>query len=156
MRDVRVLELAGAVPGAHCGRLFAVMGADVVLAEPAGGAPLRRRGPHFTAPDETTRSAPHEHLDAGKRSVTIDLDGPEGDAALAWADVVVVTVDGEPQTALDLRERIHRLNRRTSLVAISGFGLTGPYAAWRTSDLVDWAAGGYLFLNGEPDRPPLQ
>ncbi len=156
MRDVRVLEIAGAVPGAYCARLFAVMGADVVLAEPPGGAPLRDRGPHFTAPDGTTRSALHEHLDAGKRSVTIDLDGPDGDAALAWADVVVTTVWARPQAAFALRERIRRLNPRTSLVAISGFGLTGPYAEWRTSDLVDWASGGYLFLNGEPDRPPLQ
>ena len=151
-----MLEIAGAVPGAYCARLFAVMGADVVLAEPPGGAPLRSRGPHFTAADGTTRSALHEHLDAGKRSVTVDLDGPDGDAALAWADVVVVTADGDPQAALALRERIRRLNTRTSLVAISGFGLTGPYAEWRTSDLVDWAAGGYLFLNGEPGRPPLQ
>ena len=39
---------------------------------------------------------------------------------------------------------------------LSGFGLTGPYASWRTSPLVDWASGGYLYLTGEPDREPLQ
>src|SRR6185312_10902832 len=66
------------------------------------------------------------------------------------------TFDGEPAAATALRERVRRLNPRTSLVAVSGFGLTGPLAGWRTSDLVDWAAGGYLFLNGEPGRPPLQ
>ena len=156
MRDLRVIELAGSVAGAYCGRLFTVMGADVVLVEPADGAPLRRRGPLFTAADGSTRSALHEHLDAGKRSVTVDLDGPDGDAALAWADVVIVTVDGDPADATDLRERLRTLNPRASLVAISGFGLTGPYAGWRTSDLVDWASGGYLFLNGEPGRAPLQ
>ncbi|HTN78940.1 MAG TPA: CoA transferase, partial [Acidimicrobiales bacterium] len=41
-------------------------------------------------------------------------------------------------------------------VALSGFGLTGPYARWRSSPLVDWASGGYLYLTGEPDREPLQ
>ena len=156
MRDLRVIELAGAVAGAYCGRLFTVMGADVVLVEPPDGAPLRRHGPMFTAADGTTRSVLHEHLDAGKRSVSLELDGPDGDAALAWADVVIVTVDGDPATATSLRERVQRLNPRTSVVAISGFGLTGPYAEWRTSDLVDWAAGGYLFLSGEPGRAPLQ
>src|SRR3954464_4946806 len=96
MREVRVLELAGGVAGAYCARLLAVTGADVVLAEPPTGAPLRSHGPHFTATDGTPGSALHEHLDGGKRSVSIDLDGPDGDAVLAWADVVVVTVDGDP------------------------------------------------------------
>ena len=132
MRDLRVIELAGAVAGAYCGRLFTVMGADVVLVEPPDGAPLRRHGPMFTAADGTTRSALHEHLDAGKRSVSLELDGPDGDAALAWADVVIVTVDGDPDAAGSLRERLRTLNPRTSLVAISGFGLTGPHAGWRT------------------------
>ena len=58
MRDLRVIEVAGGVAGAYCGRLLAVMGADVVLVEPPDGAPLRRHGPHFTAADGTSRSAP--------------------------------------------------------------------------------------------------
>ncbi|MCU1501730.1 MAG: L-carnitine dehydratase/bile acid-inducible protein, partial [Ilumatobacteraceae bacterium] len=45
---------------------------------------------------------------------------------------------------------------RAVLVAISGFGLTGRYATWKTSDLVDWASGGYLLLNGDPGREPIQ
>ena len=93
MRDLRVIEVAGGVAGAYCARLFAVTGADVVLVEPPGGAPSRTHGPHLTAADGTARSALHEHVDAGKRSVTIDLDGPDGDAVLAWADVVVATCD---------------------------------------------------------------
>src|SRR6185436_4962361 len=132
MRDVRVLELAGGVAGAYCGRLFAAMGADVVVAEPSEGSPLRARGPRFTAADGATRGAPHEHLAAGKRSVVVDLEGRDGDAALAWADVVIGTFDGKPDAAFDLRGRLCSLNPRTSLVAISGFGLTGPYAGWRT------------------------
>ena len=39
---------------------------------------------------------------------------------------------------------------------VSGFGLTGPYATWRSSPLVDWTSGGYLYLTGEPAREPLQ
>ncbi len=157
MRDLRVIELAGSVAGAYCGRLFTVMGADVVLVEPADGTPLRRRGPLFTAADGSTRSALHEHLDAGKRSVTVDLDGPDGDATLAWADVVIVTVDGDPAVG-------HRacasacarstLGRRSWPSAASAS--PGRTPGWRTSDLVDWASGGYLFLNGEPGRAPLQ
>ncbi len=41
-------------------------------------------------------------------------------------------------------------------MVLSGFGLTGPYATWRTSELIDWASGGYLYVSGEPGREPLQ
>lgn len=156
MRGVRVLEIAGSVAGAFCGRMFATTGADVVVAEPGQGTPTRRREPFVTDAAGAPRSTMHEYLDAGKRSIVVDLEGADGDSALAWADIVIVSVDGDPDTAVALRERLRRLSPSTSLVAISGFGLTGPYRRWHTSDLVDWASGGYLYVSGEPGRAPLQ
>ena len=156
MRDVRVVELAGSVAGAYCGRMFATTGSDVVLVEPTGGAPTRALAPFVEDEAGATRSAVHEHLDAGKRSVEVDIDGPDGDAVLRWADLVILTVDGDPRVAFDLRARLARIAPRTVLVVVSGFGLTGPYSTWRTSDLVDWASGGYLYVSGEPGREPLQ
>ena len=41
-------------------------------------------------------------------------------------------------------------------VAISPFGLTGPYADRPASDLTLMAAGGLLALAGEPDREPVR
>ena len=98
----------------------------------------------------------HEYLDSGKRSVVLDMSGGEGNAALRWADVVITSVDGDPDEATALRDRLTRVSPRTVLVAVSGFGLTGPYARWHTSDLVDWATGGYLYVSGDPDHAPLQ
>ena len=40
-------------------------------------------------------------------------------------------------------------------VTTSSYGTTGPYAAWRGGSLADWAAGGYLYITGDPDREPL-
>ncbi|MDG2005414.1 MAG: CoA transferase [Novosphingobium sp.] len=40
-------------------------------------------------------------------------------------------------------------------VTTSSYGTTGPYAAWRGGSLADWAAGGYLFITGDPTREPL-
>lgn len=156
MRGVRVLELAGSLAASYCGRLFVTSGADVVLVEPPGGAPTRHRGPFVRDDTGSERSVVHEYLDSGKRSVVLDLDGADGDAALTWADLVIMTVDGNPHEAFALRDRLARLSPRTVLVVVSGFGLTGPYATWRTSDLVDWASGGYLYVNGDPERAPLQ
>ena len=154
MRDLRVLELAGSSAAAYCTRLLGGMGADVVVVEPAGGAPTRHLGPWLTAADGTRRSATHEYLAAGKRSVTLAAD--ELDRAFAWADLVVSSADGDPAASRDLHARIVAANQRAVHTVVSGFGLTGPYASWRSSPLVDWASGGYLYLTGDPAREPLQ
>ena len=170
MRGVRVLELSASIAGAYCARLLAALGADVVTVEPADGSPLRHLGPWLPAPataaqrandrpapnagDPRRRSALHEHLDRGKRSVLVP-DRADLDRLLAWADVVVSSCDGAPASALDLNARIASLNPAAVHVVVSGFGLTGPYATWKHSPLIDWASGGFLYLTGEPDREPL-
>jgi crotonobetainyl-CoA:carnitine CoA-transferase CaiB-like acyl-CoA transferase len=151
-----VLELAGSIAAAYCGRLLASTGADVVLVEPPHGAPTRRLGPWITTPVGERASATHEYLDAGKRSVVLAGDDGAFDAALRWADVVVSSCDGEPAAALALHDRVAAADPSTVHVVLSGFGLTGPYAGWRHSPLVDWAAGGYAYITGEHDREPLQ
>ena len=154
MRGLRVLELAGSPAGAYCGRLFATAGADVVVVEPADGAPTRRLGPWVVDVAGERRSATHEYLAAGKRSVV--LDDADVDAAYRWADIVIGSFDGNPDGARAHHDRVAAADPSTVDVVLSGFGLTGPYVSWRTSPLVDWASGGYLYLTGEPDREPLQ
>jgi crotonobetainyl-CoA:carnitine CoA-transferase CaiB-like acyl-CoA transferase len=154
VRDLRVLELAGSVAGAYCGRLFAATGGDVVLVEAPGGAPNRSRGPWITTPSGERVSTTHHYLDAGKRSVV--LDEPAIGDAFRWADVVVSSCDGDPAAARCLHDRVAAADPSTVHVVLSGFGLTGPYASWRHSPLIDWAAGGYAYLTGEPGREPLQ
>lgn len=156
MRGLRVVELAGSLAGAYCGRLFAGSGADVVLLEPATGAPLRQRGPWLSPEggDEPPRSASHEYLDAAKRSVVLAGDD-EVDATLKWADLVISSCDGDVEGAGRLWQRIAGLNPRAVHVVVSGFGLTGPCAGWKHSDLVDWASGGHLFITGDPRREPV-
>ncbi len=108
MRDLRVLELAGRSPCAYCGRLFAATGADVVLAEPAEGAPTRRLGPvdHRRRRPDPPQRATHEYLDAGKRSRRAASPTPTFDAPLRWADVVVSTCDGDVDAARALHDRV--------------------------------------------------
>jgi crotonobetainyl-CoA:carnitine CoA-transferase CaiB-like acyl-CoA transferase len=158
MRGVRVLELSDSIAGAYCTRVLAAMGADVVTLEPADGSPLRHQGPWIPDPvahpvDGRGRSALHQHLDFGKRSVVAE--GADRDRLFRWADIVVSSCDGEPERALALHEQVAALNPAAVHVVVSGFGLTGPYAHWKHSPLIDWASGGVMYLTGEPDREPL-
>ena len=52
-------------------------------------------------------------------------------------------------------EEVRRMNPSVIHASISPFGATGPYATWKSSSLLDWAASGYLFITGDPDREPL-
>lgn len=149
MRGVQVLELSSSIAGAYCTRVLAALGADVVTLEPPDGSALRHQGP-WIAPG---RSALHQHLDHGKRSVVADREAR--DRLIRWADIIVSNCDGEPERALALHDEIAGLNPAAVHVVTSGFGLTGPYARWKHSPLIDWASGGFLYLTGEPDREPL-
>src|SRR5438093_946996 len=41
-------------------------------------------------------------------------------------------------------------------VRVTPFGLDGPRAGWRASDLGVMAASGNMYSTGDPDRPPVR
>jgi len=151
---VTVVELGGGVASAYCGRLLAGAGADVVTCEPDNGNPLRSA--HPLLPDG--RSALFEYLGMYKRSAVL-ADG-DLDRLVEKAGIVIDEVDveaGKTPGMVDARmKRFRALNPRLVAVVCSPFGLTGPYAGRRSSDLVDWAMSGYAAITGDPDREPLQ
>ncbi len=125
-----VVERAGSAAGSYCGKLFADYGAEVVLVG------QRRSSFH----DVSKRLvAPSQASD----QTTADL--------LAAADVVIVTSEVDPLVHDDAP-----LHPEQIVVCVSPFASTGPYAGWRSTDLVDAAIGGHLRLSGDPAREPLQ
>ncbi|MDE2891462.1 MAG: CoA transferase [Chloroflexota bacterium] len=157
MSGLRVLDLSEQVSGAYCARLLATAGAQVTLVEPTAGSGLRSKPPLLTALNPT-RSAAFEYLSAWKRGVALDWDSEHGFGALGrlldHADVVVTSMAAPQALAFDRRVR----SERPALVHVSAtaYGLTGPWAGWRSSELTDWASGGYLYITGDPLREPLQ
>jgi crotonobetainyl-CoA:carnitine CoA-transferase CaiB-like acyl-CoA transferase len=53
-------------------------------------------------------------------------------------------------------EQLRALNPRLIWISITPFGQTGPYQAYRGSDLIAMAMSGLMSLLGEPGRPPLR
>ncbi|WEX09107.1 CoA transferase [Chelativorans sp. AA-79] len=140
----RVIDLSGSIAGQYCSRLFADFGANVVLAEPAGGSPVRRIGPF----DEAGRSLTFFHLNFGKEIVDLPPSSDALSQLLENADVVVVPagVAGEIQ-AVAADDCI--------CVEVSSFGADGPYRDWKGSELVYQAISGMMANNGEGGREPL-
>ena len=87
LRGWRILEVAHDVPAAFCTKILADLGADVVMAEPSTGHPLRAAAPR-RADGVSARFA---HLSTGKRSVVVDgtADDEALQALVTAADVLV-------------------------------------------------------------------
>ncbi len=153
MKHLRIAEFGDGLASAYCGRLFAGTGAEVVVVEPDGGYRLRSEGRWV---DDVDQSVLHGYLAMGKRSVAGRGRAELEKRIIAWADVVI-SDDLAGREAVELRSAaIAETDPSVVHVIITGFGTTGPCADWCTSRLIDWAAGGYLYLTGDPDREPIQ
>jgi len=160
LSGIRVLDVADE-SGTYCGKLLGDMGADVIKVEPPGGDPTRNIGPFFQGRADPNRSLFFWHYNTSKRSIELDLDEPEDGAAfmrlVERVDVVLTTGTWKSlqNRGLDY-ETLAARNPRVIVVAISGFGLNGQRAEWKSCDTVAQALGGMLFVNGHPDEAPLR
>jgi crotonobetainyl-CoA:carnitine CoA-transferase CaiB-like acyl-CoA transferase len=138
---VRVVEIAGGIPAAFAARQLGGFGADVVRVE---GHPV---APGLTEDEEV-------YLVAGKRRV--EASGEDLVRLLLAADIIVE--DGTPGALAALGADPVRLRAdrpEVILVSISRFGQSGPYRAYRATNIVSFAMGGIMSLTGDYDRSPL-
>jgi crotonobetainyl-CoA:carnitine CoA-transferase CaiB-like acyl-CoA transferase len=147
LQGLKVLDLAGE-PLAMTGRILADMGAEVVKPEAAGGDPLRRAAPLEKISGTSLRFLAWS---AGKISVRYDVNDRRMDELLRGADVIIETpgFNDFPQFNLGSAPQAVWLKA-------TPFGLDGPRAKWRASDLGIIAASGNMYATGYPDRPPLR
>lgn len=156
----RVLDLSDET-GFLCGRMLAELGADVVKIEPPSGDPARFRPPYVGGVSDPERAITWLAYNASKRGVTLDLASAAGrvlfDRLCATADAIVETYDPATLAALKLDwATLHVAHPQLVVCSITPFGRTGPYAAYRGSDLTVTAMGGNMALTGDPDRAPLR
>lgn len=156
---LRIIDASSGVAGGYCTRLLAGLGADVLKVErPHAGDTVRRAGPFPGDVPHRETSAQHLHLNAAKRSITLNVRSASGASLLRRllerADVYVCDAgDVHSSLAIDvLREAYPQL----VVATVTPFGVDGPYAHWGATDIVAMAAGGYLWLNGDPDREPVK
>jgi crotonobetainyl-CoA:carnitine CoA-transferase CaiB-like acyl-CoA transferase len=154
--DLRVLDLADG-SGALCGRILADLGADVVKIEPPGGEAARREPPFARDVSDADRSLPWFASNLNKRGITLELGSATGrqlfESLLRTADVVIETP--EDARGFDYEE-LAKINPRLILATLTPYGLDGPLAGCRASDLEITASSGSLWLAGEPGRPPVR
>lgn len=160
LADVRVLDLASEI-GLFAGRMLGELGADVIRVEPPGGSPERERGPFLDDEPGIERSLYHQHFNANKRGITLDLTRPEGTELFrdlaTRADIVIETFEPGTADALGIGfEALRATNPALLYTTITPFGQVGPMRRYRGNDLIGAATSGLMWLNGFPDDPPNQ
>ena len=165
LAGIRVLEVGTGVGAGYATKLLADLGADVVAIEPPTvGSPVRRRGPFASGVPDPERSGLFLYLNTNKRGITLDLGTARGQELLrrlaASADLLVHDVHPTAMAAHGLDwPTLHAACPALVVTSIAPFGIDGPHARWKATDVVSWAAGGVATLNGDPgypDRPPLK
>ena len=160
---IKVLDLSRVLAGPWCTQMLADMGADVVKVErPGEGDDTRHWGPPFLQ-DAQGNDTPHATYftacNRNKRSVTIDMAKPEGQALIrqmaAQSDVVVENfkVGGLAKYGLDY-DSLKALNPRLIYCSVTGFGQDGPYAERAGYDLMIQAMCGMMSITGNPAGTP--
>ena len=163
LSGIKVLDLSRVLAGPWATQMLADLGADVIKVErPVAGDDTRHWGPPFLKDDagQATREASYfTACNRNKRSITVDMAHPEGQALLrqmaAEADVVVENfkVGGLQQYGLDY-DSLKALNPRLIYCSITGFGQDGPYAERAGYDLMVQAMCGLMSITGHADGEP--
>lgn len=156
--------MAEGVAGPYAGKLLGLMGADVVKIEPPAGDATRHEGPVIGVEGpEHERRALFLHLNRAKRSLAVDP-GAAGDRQLVSrllerSDIAVCGRNSPGQGpaffGVDLAQ-IRQVNPRLTVVDISPFGTTGPYASYLGGDLTAYAFGGAMSSTGLARREPVK
>lgn len=153
---IRVLEFPDP-KSALCGKLLSDMGADVVLVEPPQGAPMRVHPPYANG---SNQSLFFWFMNANKRSFTTSIDQPQGRQAfldlVKKADIVIDPFKPGHLAALGLDDKsLFAANPSLILISVTGFGQTGPFKHFASSDIIAMAMSGLMSLTGDPEREPL-
>lgn len=140
---LKVLDFTTTIAGPHCGRLLADLGGDVVKIETAEGDLMRSRPPLRNG-----ASTSYGQLNAGKRSIVLDLKRAEAVAAarrlISGADIVVENFRPGVMKRLGLDyASVSADNPRLIFCSISGYGQTGPAADKPAYAPVVHATSGY-------------
>ncbi|MBI2087894.1 MAG: CoA transferase [Deltaproteobacteria bacterium] len=138
----RIIDL-GFLAGAYATRLLVEAGHDVIRIDPPHGDALRRVGPFLGNVPHLERGAYHHFLNAGKRSLSINLESPTGrELFLELLQKADALVTSQPLPVEENELRLRKSNLVLAQIEEEG------------AELCAYARSGLLSLTGQPDGRP--
>ena len=139
LSGLRVLDFTGDSTQ-YCGKMFAQLGADVLLIEPSAGSRSRYEGPFLGNQPHKERSLGFAYFNQGKRGMCLDLRREEAQKIVrqlvSQVDLVIEAESpGSMQSyGLDFSS-LQKENGGLIMTSITSFGQTGPYAQFHGGDM---------------------
>jgi crotonobetainyl-CoA:carnitine CoA-transferase CaiB-like acyl-CoA transferase len=153
-----VADFSRVLAGPLATMLLGDLGADVVKVErPGTGDDTRAWGPPYVDGE----SAYYLAINRNKRSITLDLETPDGRLAarrlVEKADVVVENFKPGTMRRLGLSyEEAFAVNAAVVYCSVSGFGSRGKGASLLGYDFIVQALGGLMHITGPEDGEPTK
>ena len=152
-----MIDCTEVLAGPFCSMLLADMGAEAIKVERPGTADNQRgNGPHVNG-----FPYPFTMVNRNKRSITVNLKRPEGQAIIhrlaEWADIFLENFRPGTMEENDLGyETLRAINPRLIYASVFGFGQMGPYRERGGFDLIAQGMSGLMSVTGEPDGAPAK
>ena len=163
LSHIRVLDLSRVLAAPWTGQNLADLGAEVIKVErPGKGDDSRAFGPPWIRDPEgrdTAESAYFCAANRGKKSVTVNLSQPEGQAIVSElaqrCDVLLENYKAGDLARYGLAyEDLRKVNPGLVYCSVTGFGQTGPYSERPGYDFMAQGMGGLMSVTGERDDLP--
>jgi len=163
LSHIRVLDLSRVLAAPWTGQNLADLGAEVIKVErPGKGDDSRAFGPPWIRDPEgrdTAESAYFCAANRGKKSVTVNLSQPEGQAIVRElaqrCDVLLENYKAGDLARYGLAyEDLRKVNPGLVYCSVTGFGQTGPYSERPGYDFMAQGMGGLMSITGERDDLP--
>lgn len=154
LEGIKVLDFGRFIAGPFCAALLADYGAEVIRIDRVGGGEDR-----FIVPvTEQGEGALFLQVNRNKRSMTLDLDSPEGREIVRKlvADADVVIANMPPRTLQNLGldyESLRKIRPDIILTASTAFGSNAAVRDRVGFDGVGQALSGAVHIAGTPDQP---
>ena len=157
---VKILDFTRVLAGPYGSYQLALLGADVVKVESRDGDDMRF-GNRANDWEKRGLAAPWVAVNAGKRSVTLDLKKPKAleviKRLVAKADVVMENFRPGVMDKLGIGyETLKAINPRLIYCAVSGFGQVGPQRATAAFDGMIQAMSGLMSITGFEANGPTR
>ena len=159
MQHLKIVELASVLAGPAVGMFFAELGAEVIKIEhKATGGDMTRKWRLPNEPRDTPYSAYYASINYGKTPLLLDLyDRTDQQIAFEYlrdADVVISNFKASSAREMGMdAATIHGYNPRAIYAQLNAFDDDPDRPAF---DVVLQAEAGFLYMNGEPNRPPVK
>lgn len=157
LSGIRILEVSHVLAGPFAGMVLADLGADVIKIEAPVGDMARTMTRNFTGPHNDYFAS----VNRNKRGIVLDLGTAAGQAALhelaAGAQGLITNLKPATIKRFGLTyEVLKDYNDKLVCVALTGYGLDGPYSDKPAFDYIAQALTGVMELTGDPGAMPTK